>query len=162
MHRWIFLFRYSSQVKKDLQVLSSVANPSYSKEFPNTLQGIISKSQTEDSLEARESQVTYLLAKNYHSMQTGSILGYPAFNEEKNLIGFFPELSPEISMDNFIPIHQLEMEFDDSEQENAAQILIDAIESHSETLYCISNYDSLQSLLSSASSDFECKINPLS
>lgn len=102
------------------------------------------------------------MANNYHSMQNGSVLGYPAFNEEKHVIGFFPELSPEIGMNNFIPIHQLEMEFDDIEQENAAQILNDAIESHSETLYCISNYDSLQSLLCSVSSEFECKINPLS
>ncbi len=96
---------------------------------------------------------------NYHTLRTGNALGYPAFNEEKLIIGFFEALSPDRK--NFIPIHQLETLLDDTERENAAKILKDAIENRKDNLYCISNYDTLQSLLSSASSEFECKIKPL-
>lgn len=147
-------------MKEELQILRNAAGLTIKeKKFPETLQGVISKSHTEDSTEVWESQVTYLLAENYHTLQAGKALGYPAFNEEKLIIGFLGALSP--GMENFTPIHQLSKLFDETEQENVAEILKDAIENRKDTLYCISNYDTLQSLLSSAYSEFECKIKPL-
>lgn len=104
----------------------------------------------EDSQEELEAQVMYVLAKQYKSLRTGLRLGFPAFNSDKEIIGFFQESSNRAGMEKFLPIHHLKQDFGAFEREQASQILKDSIESRSEALHCIKDYDSVSSLLASA------------
>ncbi len=113
-----------------------------------------SKSHTEESVEALETQLTYLLVEEYPSIRTGKVLGFPAFDEDKYVIGFFLHLTPTINIEHFTPIEELEDDFDHrKDQEKLARLLKDAIECYSNAIYCISNYDSLQSLLTIVSTE---------
>jgi len=104
----------------------------------------------EESIEELEDQVTYVLAKQYKSLRSGQRLGFPAFNADRQIIGFFQDSASKIGMERFIPIRRLANDFGAVERDQAAQILRDAIESRSEALHCIKNYDSVTSLLASA------------
>jgi hypothetical protein len=104
----------------------------------------------EESQEELESQVMYVLAKQYKSLRTGQRLGFPAFNVDKEIIGFFPESSTKVGVEKFISIHHLKQDLGVFEREQASQILKDAIASRSEALHCIKDYDSVSSLLASA------------
>jgi hypothetical protein len=87
------------------------------------------------------------------ALQTEKILGYPAYDEDKFVIGFFSHLTPSISLGYFTPIEQLKNEFDHADQMKAAYILSKAIESRCKTFYCITDFESLQSLMEAASSN---------
>ena len=104
----------------------------------------------EESIEELEDQVTYVLAKQYKSLRSGQRLGFPAFDADRQIIGFFQDSTSKIGMERFIPIRRLANDFGAVERDQAAQILRDAIESRSEALHCIKNYDSVNSLLASA------------
>lgn len=147
-------FRFSSTVKEDLEVLATdVTNPRHLEIESGILQGAVSRSNTDGSFEDMELQFSYLLVEEYCSLQTEKALGYPAYDEDKFVIGFFSHLTPTIDLDHYIPIEQLENEFDHADQIKAACILSKAIESRSKTFYCIKDYKSLHSLLEIASSD---------
>jgi hypothetical protein len=141
-------------VKEDLEVLATdVTKPRHLEIESGILQGTVSKSNTDGSFEDMESQFSYLLVEEYCSLQTEKTLGYPAYDEDKFVIGFFSHSTPTIDLDHFIPIELSENEFDHADQMKAACILSKAIESHSKTYYCIKDFKSLNSLLEMASSD---------
>jgi hypothetical protein len=125
------------------------------------MQGAISKSHTEGSVEDLESKFSYLLVEEYSSSQTTKVLGFPAFDEDKYVIGFFNHTAPTINIDNFIPIEKLEYDFDHVDQTKAAHILSEAVKCRSNACYCIKNYESLHSLLEKASTDFYTKVKSL-
>jgi hypothetical protein len=147
----------SSTVKQDFQVLAAdIMSSCHSDTAFSIMQGEISKSKshTEGTIEDLESQLTYLLVREYSSIRTGKELGFPAFDEDMYVIGFFVHAPPTINIQHFIPTEQLEDDFDHrKDQESLARLLKDAIECHSKAVYSISNYDSLQSLLASVSTE---------
>lgn len=146
--------RFSSIVKEDLGALTAnVTNPPHLEIEYGNLQGAVSKSNTDGSNEHMESQFSYPLVEEYCSLQTEKILGYPAYDEDKFVIGFFSHLTPSISLGYFTPIEQLKNEFDHADQMKAAYILSKAIESRCKTFYCITDFESLQSLMEAASSN---------
>jgi hypothetical protein len=144
-----------SLTSKDEASYSVVQQTSQTYRTSSVVQGSISKSDAKHSLEELESQVAYLLARQYFTIRAGNSLGFLVFNEDMHVLGFFQDLTSNTEMKDFIPIYQLEEDFDIFEQEEAARMLRDAIESHSKALYCTSNYDSVHSLLASASSELE-------
>jgi hypothetical protein len=142
-------------VQDDLKMLlSSVTKSQQVKMSPDKIQAAISKPMwyTKGNSGDLESQFTYLHIEKYCSIRTKKVLGYPAFDEDRYVIGFFNHLTPSIMADQFIAIEHLSDDFDKSiDQEAVAHILQDAIGCRSKAVYCITNYDSLQSLLETAS-----------
>ena len=102
-----------------------------------------------DSLiRAMESEIFYVISKQYKSVRTGSRLGFPVFNREQQLIGFYQN-HDKSSSDYLIPITMLEDEFGPRELEQATQILSDAIVANSGEVDNIERYDSVHDMLSS-------------
>lgn len=100
------------------------------------------------------SQFTYLMVKKYSSSRTKKVLGYPAFDEDRYVIGFFDPLTPSLTADHFKAIELLRDDFDGTtDQEILAQILKEAIGCQSKDIYCVTNFDSLRSLLETASAN---------
>lgn len=99
-----------------------------------------------------QSHVMYVLASvNYRDYQGRRIIyGLPAFNAQKQLLGFFRELPVSSSSTNreiFVPVSWFKDDFGPFHQEQATQILSIAIESRIEVVHCVTDYDSLSALL---------------
>ena len=93
-----------------------------------------------------ETDVEYVLAKQYKSLQTRNKLGFPAYSHDKKLLGFFSATSKSDGS-RFVSIDELP-DFQSSEvQQQATTILQDAIDAKSEILYCLRDWGSLGSLL---------------
>jgi len=110
----------------------------------------LTRQDVEESQEELESQVTYVLAKQFKALRTGHRLGFPAYNSEKKLLGFYQESNNQVGVERFVPISQLQEDFGPHEKDQAALILNEAIESRSEAVYSIKDYGSVSSLLESA------------
>jgi len=98
-----------------------------------------------------QSHVMYVLASvNYRDYQGRRIIyGLPAFNAQKQLIGFFRESlsSSSSNREIFVPVSWFKEDFGPFHQEQATQILSIAIESRIEVVRCVTDYDSLSTLL---------------
>lgn len=144
-------------MQNDLNLLvSSVTSCEQLTTSPDKINAAISKSMscTTVSFEELMSQFTYLLVKEYSSNKTKKVLGYPAFDEDRFVIGFFNHLTPSITANQFIAIEQLCDDFDRiTDQEVLTHILKEAICCRSQDIYCITNFDSLHSLLETASAN---------
>jgi hypothetical protein len=135
---------YDSKIAHSLDTTHSQSTSNFS---PSKLRHQHSEEESQEEL---ESQVMYVLAKQYKSLRTGQRLGFPAFNIDKEIIGFFPESSTKVGVEKFISIHHLKQDFGAFERDQASQALKDSIASRSEALHCIKDYDSVSSLLASA------------
>lgn len=97
--------------------------------------------------------VMYVLARNYKVSRTGKPLGFPAFNAERMLLGFFrideTIQGSNLSFDNFFsPISWFAQDFGQAEIDQATRILNVAIESRIDALYTLTDYaNSLSRLL---------------
>jgi hypothetical protein len=141
--------------------VADITSTRHSDSAPSIMHGSISKSHTEGSGEDLESKFSYLLVEEYSSIRTMKVLGFPAFDEDKYVIGFFDHSTPTINIEHFFPIEQLEDDFDHTDQTKAAHILSEAIKCHSKACYYIKKYESLHSLLENASTDFHTKVKSL-
>ena len=56
-----------------------------------------------DHDETRESEVEYIFAKQFKSLRTGALLGYPAYTIQKELIGFYQQLPQSIDTTKMSP-----------------------------------------------------------
>jgi hypothetical protein len=98
-----------------------------------------------------ETLVAYVLAIPYKTLRSRQSCGYPCFNHEKQLVGFFqPISSPLNSLDAecFVPISLFGPDiFDSLEKEHAINMLNVAILSHSEFLLPVKERESISSAL---------------
>jgi hypothetical protein len=104
----------------------------------------------EQSSEEIQSQVAYVLAKQYKSLMTGERLGFPAFNMSRDILGFYQESNTKVGMERFVPIHRLAPEFGPMERDQARHILSECIESKSDAVYFIKDFNSVTSLVDNA------------
>jgi len=108
------------------------------------------QSEFDQSLEEVQSQVAYVLAKQYKSLLTGERLGFPAFNIAREILGFYQESNTKVGMERFVPINRLAAEFGPVERDQASHILTECIESKSDAVYFIKDFDSVTSLVDHA------------
>ena len=100
--------------------------------------------------ESSESQVEYVLAKHYKSLQTGERLGFPAYSASKEILGFYRESSNNVGVGQFSSISQHHSDFGPLEIMQATEILDDAIAKKSESVHCLKNWGNISNLLDHA------------
>uniref|UniRef100_A0A7S2MLS8 Uncharacterized protein n=1 Tax=Helicotheca tamesis TaxID=374047 RepID=A0A7S2MLS8_9STRA len=112
----------------------------------------IHEQQTEENFEGegQQANVEYILAKQYKSLRTGNVLGFPAFNAAKEILGFYRESSMKVGIGHFTPISRHKDEFGPSELEQATRILEDAIAKKSQAVHAMKDWGSLYSLIDHA------------
>lgn len=100
--------------------------------------------------ETRESEVEYVLAKQYKSMRTGDRLGFPAYSASKEILGFYRESSTKVGVGQFVPIRNLAHEFGSVEIMQATDILGESILAKSEAVHALKDWGSISSLIDHA------------
>jgi hypothetical protein len=100
--------------------------------------------------ETRESEVEYVLAKQYKSMRTGDRLGFPAYSASKEILGFYRESSTKVGVGQFVPIRNLAHEFGSMEIMQATDILGESILAKSEAVHALKDWGSISSLIDHA------------
>mmetsp|Transcript_24401 Transcript_24401/g.35831 ORF Transcript_24401/g.35831 Transcript_24401/m.35831 type:complete len:200 (-) Transcript_24401:60-659(-) len=100
--------------------------------------------------EEEQANVEYILAKQYKSLRTGNVLGFPAYNAAKEILGFYRESSMKVGIGQFIPISRHKDDFGPSELAQAKRILEDAIVKKSQAVHAMKDWGSLYSLIDHA------------
>ncbi|GKY96617.1 hypothetical protein MPSEU_000621300 [Mayamaea pseudoterrestris] len=92
-------------------------------------------------------QVEYVLAKQYKSLTTRQKLGFPAYSLDKKLLGFFTSSNKSSGANQFVSLSQLDDFASSDAQQQATDILQEAIDLKSDILYCLSDWGSLGNML---------------
>ena len=99
---------------------------------------------------SRESEVAYVLAKNFKAMRTGERLGFPAYSSAMEILGFYRESNLKVGVGQFVPISQHPEDFGPLEIREARQILEEAFEKKSEAVYALKDWGNISNLLDHA------------
>jgi hypothetical protein len=100
--------------------------------------------------ESRESEVEYVLAKQYKALRTGERLGFPAYSANKEILGFYRESSSKVGVGQFTPISRHRNDFGPLEIMQATEILEDSIAKKSEAVHALKYWGSVANLLDHA------------
>ena len=90
-----------------------------------------------------ESEVAFVLAKQFKSIRTGDGLGFPAYSRSKELLGFYRESG--VGVAHFCPIHPVD--FGPRETADAVHVLQEAIRNKSEAVHALKDWGSMSSLM---------------
>lgn len=93
----------------------------------------------------RESEVEYILAKQFKSIRTGERLGFPAYSVNKELLGFYQTPSNKVGPGVFVPLS--ESDFGPAERLHARKILEQADE---ESVHSLKEWGSVLNMLNRA------------
>lgn len=93
-----------------------------------------------------ESQVEFVLAKQYKSASSGEHLGFPAYSESRALLGFYRESADTVAASQFVPIGS-HPGFGGTEREQATRILEDALTNSSEAVHRLKDWGSIGNLI---------------
>jgi hypothetical protein len=104
----------------------------------------------EQERESRESEVEYVLAKQYKALRTGERLGFPAYSANREILGFYRESVSKVGVGQFTPISRHRNDFGPLEIMQATEILEDAIEKKSEAVHYLKNWGSISNLIDHA------------
>ena len=123
-----------------------------------------------DDDDTHESNVEYVLAKQYKSLRTGQHLGFPAFSVRKKILGFYRETpSPPSGLDasgsvaagssrpplqdqhhhHFVALRRDSVDYDEIVQQ-AEVVLQKAFDSNSEALHALKDWGSIRSMVDHA------------
>lgn len=105
------------------------------------------KVEEEIEAERRQKKVEYILAKQFKSIRTGEQLGFPAFNSEKVIIGFYRESTMKVGVGRFVPLSKHKDEFGPRQMAQATLFLEDAIENNNSAVHSLRDWGSLQSMI---------------
>jgi len=109
------------------------------------------RSSSPEHDETRESEVEYVLAKQYKSTRTGERLGFPAYSANKEILGFYSESASKVSAGQFIPIDRHADDFGNPHvMQQATAILQQAIDSKSEAVHSLRDWGSISNLIDHA------------
>ena len=98
----------------------------------------------------RESEVAYVLAKQFKATRTGERLGFPAYSESKEILGFYRESSIKVGVGQFLPISRLREDFGPLEIMEATEILNKAMENKSDAVHALKEWGSISNLIDHA------------
>lgn len=90
--------------------------------------------------ESRESEVEYVLAKQYKALRTGERLGFPAYSADKEILGFYREASGKVGVGQFSAISRHRNDFGPLEIMQATEILDDAIAKKSRAVHALKDW----------------------
>lgn len=100
--------------------------------------------------DSHESEVEYVLAKQYKTLRNGTRLGFPAFSASKEILGFFREGNGKVGVGQFVPISHHSDDFGPLEILQASEILEDFIAKKSDAVHCLKDHANITSLLDAA------------
>lgn len=100
--------------------------------------------------ESQESEVEYVLAKQYKTLRNGTRLGFPAFSASKEILGFFREGNGKVGVGQFVPISAHSDDFGPMEILQASEILEDFIAKKSDAVHCLKDHANMTALLDAA------------
>ena len=100
--------------------------------------------------ESQESEVEYVLAKQYKTLRNGTRLGFPAFSASKEILGFFREGNGKVGVGQFVPISAHSDDFGPMEILQASEILEDFIAKKSDAVHCLKDHANITALLDAA------------
>jgi hypothetical protein len=103
-----------------------------------------------DEEESRESEVEYVLAKQYKALRTGQRLGFPAYSINKEILGFYRESTTKVGVGQFTPIARHRNDFGPLEIMQATEILEGAIAKKSEAVHVLKEWGSISNLIDHA------------
>lgn len=99
---------------------------------------------------SRESEVEYVLAKQYKSMRSGGRLGFPAYSASKEILGFYRENDTKVGVGQFVPIENHADDFGPPEIRQATEILEKAIENKNEAVHALKDWGTISNLMDHA------------
>jgi hypothetical protein len=102
-----------------------------------------SQDQSED--DSRESEVEFILAKQYKALRTGEHLGFPAYSANKEILGFYRD--GRAGVGQFVPISRHREEFGPLEILQATEILEEAIAKKSRAVHALKDWGTIANLL---------------
>jgi len=105
------------------------------------------KRYDEQGEENRESEVEYVLAKQYKALRTGERLGFPAYSATREILGFYPAHSNKVGLGQFVPISRHTDDFGPLEFMQASDILQDAINNKSRAVHALKDWGSINNLI---------------
>jgi hypothetical protein len=103
-----------------------------------------------DQEESRESEVEYVLAKQYKALRTGQRLGFPAYSTNREILGFYRESTTKVGVGQFTPISRHRNDFGPLEIMQATEILEGAIAKKSEAVHYLKDWGSISNLIDHA------------
>lgn len=98
--------------------------------------------------ESRESEVEYVLAKQYKALRTGERLGFPAYSGNKEILGFYRETGS--GARQFSQISRHRNDFGPLEILQATEILEGAIKKKSDAVHSLKDWGTIDNLLNQA------------
>ena len=96
-------------------------------------------------IDNKESEVEYVLAKQYKSVRTGERLGFPAYSIEHEILGFYRESTSKVGVGQFVPVAA--QDFGPHEMQQAKKILQGAIAEKSDAVHALKEWGSISSLI---------------
>lgn len=97
--------------------------------------------------ESIESEVAFVLAKQYKALRTGERLGFPAYTANKEILGFYRESNGKVGVGSFHPLSRHRDDFGPLQVLQANEILEDAIVKKSGAVHALKDYGSMAHLL---------------
>ena len=101
-------------------------------------------------LHSRESEVEYVLAKQYKALRTEERLGFPAYSASREILGFYRESRSKVGVGEFVPISRHAQDFGPLEIMQASEILEDAIAKKSSAVHALKDWGSIANLIDHA------------
>ena len=92
-----------------------------------------------------ESEVEHVLARQYKSFRTGERLGFPAYNVDRTILGFYRDSPRNAGVRQFIPVS--DEDFGPSEKMQAKKILDEAISTNSGAVQSVKECGSIACVL---------------
>ena len=103
-----------------------------------------------DLEESRESEVEYVLAKQYKSLRSGQRLGFPSYSVNREILGFYRESTTKVGVGQFTPISRHRDDFGPLEIMQATEILEGAIAKKSEAVHSLKDWGNISNLIDHA------------
>jgi len=99
---------------------------------------------------SQEAEVDFVLAKQYKTLRCGQRLGFPAFDVQGHIIGFFREGNGKPGVGQFVPISYHAEDFGPLECMQANEILQDFRDKGSDAVHRLKDHGTIARLLDSA------------
>jgi len=96
---------------------------------------------------SREAEVEYVLAKPFKSASTGTRLGFPAYSNSKEILGFYRESNTNVGTGVFVPIDRHLEDFSPEAIVGAREIINEAISANDEAVHSLKKWGSIGNLI---------------
>ena len=107
--------------------------------------GTVGRRAASPSLMDRESEVEYVLAQQFKSVRNGQRLGFPAYSEDREILGFYCDSPRSAGLRQFMPIS--DQDFGPAEKRHATNILDEAISTNSRAVQSVKDCGSIANVL---------------